>query len=85
MKAQACTFASSPFVLLAIGFLGLGTSSFIRGLQALFRFPKNSLEDNRNLGLWGFWMPAFIPLLTGIYLLTGLTWFNVLRGATAWI
>jgi hypothetical protein len=44
MEAQAWTFASSPFVPVAIGFFSLGTSSFIRGVQASFRFAKNSLE-----------------------------------------
>jgi hypothetical protein len=42
----------------------------------LFGFPKASPEVNRTLGLWGFWMPGFMQFLTGIYLLTGLTWFD---------
>jgi len=54
---------------------------FIWGGQALFGFPKTSPEVNRTLGLWGFWMPGFMQLLTGIYLLTGLTWFNVFSNA----
>jgi hypothetical protein len=37
---------------------------------------------DRTLGLWGFWMPGFMQFLTGIYLLTGLTWFDVF-GKTA--
>ncbi len=77
MEAQVFTFASSPFVPVAIGFFGLGTGYFIWGGQALFGFPKSSPEVNRTLGLWGFWMPGFMQFLTGIYLLTGLTWFNV--------
>src|SRR5260370_13305750 len=77
MEAQAFSFASSPFAPLAIGFFGLGTGYFIWGGQALFGFPKTSPEVNRTLGLWGFWMPGFMQFLTGIYLLTGLTWFNV--------
>jgi hypothetical protein len=75
MQTQAFTFGSSPFVPVAIGFFGLGTGYFIWGGQALFGFPKNSPEVNRSL--WGFWMPDFMQFLTGIYLLTGLTWFNV--------
>jgi hypothetical protein len=47
----------------------------------LFGFPTTSPEVNRTLGLWGFWMPGFMQFLTGIYLLTGLTWFNVFRNA----
>ena len=81
METQAITFASSPFVPVAIGFFGLGTGYFIWGGQALFGFPKTSPEVNRSLGLWGFWMPGFMQLLTGIYLLIGLTWFNVFRNA----
>src|SRR5438309_2002924 len=77
MQAQVFTFASSPFVPVAIGFFGLGTGYFIWGGQALFGFPKSSPEVNRTLGLWGFWMPGFMQFLTGIYLLTGLTLFNV--------
>lgn len=77
MADQVFTFASSPFVPVAIGFFGLGTGYFIWGGQALFGFPKNSPEVNRTMGLWGFWMPGFMQFLTGIYLLTGLTWFNV--------
>src|ERR1700755_934704 len=81
MDGQVFTFASSPFVPVAIGFFGLGTGYFIWGAQALFGFPKTSPAVNRTLGLWGFWMPGFIQLLTAIYLLTGLTWFNVFRNA----
>ena len=77
MAEQVFTFASSPFVPVAIGFFGLGTGYFIWGGQALFGFPKNTPEVNRTLGLWGFWMPGFMQFLTGVYLLTGLTWFNV--------
>ena len=29
------------------------------------------------MGLWGFWMPGFMQFITGVYLLIGLTWFNV--------
>jgi len=78
MEGQVFTFASSPFVPVAVGFFGLATGYFIWGCQALFSFPKSSPEVNRTLGLWGFWMPGFMQFLTGIYLLTGLTWFNVL-------
>src|SRR2546421_7629844 len=83
MDAQTFTFASSSFVPIAIGFFGLGTGYFILGGQALFGFPKASPEVNRSLGLWGFWMPGFMQFLTGIYLLTGLTWFNVFGKAVS--
>jgi hypothetical protein len=77
MEAQVFTFASSPFVPVAIGFFGLGTGYFIWGGQALFGSPQSSPDVNRTLGIWGFWMPGFMQFLTGLYLLTGLTWFNV--------
>jgi hypothetical protein len=51
METQTFTFASSPFVPVAIGFFGLGTGYFIWGGQALFGFPKTSPEVNRSLGL----------------------------------
>src|SRR6202051_3962337 len=77
MQAQVFTFASSPFVPIAIGFFGLGTGYFIWGGPALFGFPKSSPGVNRTLVIWGFCMPGFMQFLTGLYLLTGLTWFNV--------
>jgi hypothetical protein len=83
MDAQTFAFTNSPFAPLAIGFFGLGTGYFIWGGQALFGFPKSSPEVNRSLGLWGFWMPGFMQFLTGIYLLTGLTWFNVFGKAAS--
>src|ERR1700719_3907632 len=81
METQAFTFASSSFVPVSIGFFGLGTGYFIWGGQALFGFPKSRPEVKRTLGLWGFWMPGFMQFLTGIYLLTGLTWFYVFSRA----
>jgi hypothetical protein len=77
LEAHVFTFASSPFVPIAIGFFGLGTGYLIWGGQALTGFPKTSPEVNKSLGLWGFWMQGFMQFLTGIYLLIGLTWFNV--------
>lgn len=50
MDTQTFTFASSPFVPVAIGFFGLGTGYFIWGGQALFGFPKTSPDVNRSLG-----------------------------------
>jgi hypothetical protein len=77
MDTQALTFATSKFVPVAIGFFGLGTGYFIWGGQALFGFPKPSPEVNRTMAMWGFWMPGFMQFITGVYLLIGLTWFNV--------
>jgi hypothetical protein len=75
MEAQACRFACSPFVLVAIGILGLGPGYPIWGGRSWFGFSENNPEINRNLGPWGFWMPGFIQFPTGIYL--GQTGFNV--------
>lgn len=75
--SQTFTLATSPFVPVAIGFFGLGTGYFIWGGQALFGFPRTSPEVNKTMGMWGFWMPGFMQFITGVYLLIGLTWFNV--------
>ena len=77
METQTFTFASSHNAPIAIGFFGLATGYFIWGGQALFGFPMTSPEVNRTMGLWGFWMPGFMQFITGVYLLVGLTWFNV--------
>src|SRR5438270_13521040 len=77
METQAFSFAASRFVPVAVGFFGLGTGYFIWGGQALFGFPKASPEVTRTMGMWGFWMPGFMQFITGVYLLIGLTWFNV--------
>jgi len=77
MEAQGFSFAASRFVPAAVGFFGLGTGYFIWGGQALFGFPEASPEVNRTMGMWGFWMPGFMQFITGVYLLVGLTWFNV--------
>src|ERR1700676_2805196 len=81
MTQQSLTFASSPFWPIAIGFFGLGTGYFIWGGQVLFGYPKTSPEVDRTMGMWGFWMPGFCQFLTGVYLMVGLTWFNVFGNA----
>src|SRR5437879_3771322 len=81
METQAVTFANSPFVPVAIGFFGLGTGYFVWGGQALFGFPKPSPDVNRTMAMWGFWMPGFLQFLTGVYLVVGLTWFDVFGNA----
>jgi hypothetical protein len=73
---QALPLCRSP-----LAFFGLGTGYLVWGGQALFDLPKTSPEVNKTLGLWGFWMPGFMQFLTGIYLFTGLTWFNVFGNA----
>ena len=78
---ETVSLISSPFVPVAIGFFGLGTGYFVWGGQALFDFPKSSPDVNRTMGMWGFWMPGFLQFLTGVYLMVGLTWFDVFGNA----
>jgi len=65
----------------AVGFFGLGAGYFVWGGQALFDFPKASPDVNRTMGMWGFWMPGFLQFITGVYLIVGLTWFDVFGNA----
>jgi hypothetical protein len=81
MDAQTLTLARSPFIPVAIGFFGLGAGYFVWGGQALFDFPRSSPDVNRTMGIWGFWMPGFLQFLTGVYLIVGLTWFDVFGDA----
>ncbi len=74
-------FTSTAFWPVALGFFGLGTGYFIWGGQALFGYPKASPEVNKTMGMWGFWMPGFMQFLTGVYLMVGLTWFQVFTNA----
>jgi hypothetical protein len=77
MTSQPFTFAHSSFWPIAIGFFGLGTGYFVWGGQALFGYPKQTPEVDRTMGMWGFWLPGFCQFITGVYLIIGLTWFNV--------
>src|ERR1700692_4394111 len=81
METQTFTFASSPFVPVAIGFFGLGAGYFVWGGQALFGFPKSTPDVDRTMGMWGFWMPGFLQFLTGVYLIVGLPLFDVFGNA----
>ena len=83
MTAETLSLVSSPFWPVAIGFFGLATGYLVWGGQALSGFPKSSPEVNRTMGMWGFWMPGFCQFITGVYLLVGLTWFNVFGNAPA--
>jgi hypothetical protein len=76
-------FPTSVYLPIAIGFFGLGTGYFIWGGQALFGYPNEDEkpEVSRTMGMWAVWMPGFMQFVTGIYLLTGLTLFQVFKGA----
>ena len=73
----------SVYVPVVIGFFGLGTGYFIWGGQALSGYPEPSPEVNKTMGMWALWMPGFMQFITGVYLLIGLTWFQVFQGAGA--
>ena len=77
IRQQPGTFGNSVFVPLAIGFFGLGTGYLIYGPQELFGFPKRDSSVDRGMGIWGGWMPGFLQFITGVYILVGLTWFQV--------
>jgi len=71
------TFHPSAYLPLAIGFFGLAVGYFVWGGQLLFGFPKPSPEVNRTIALWAFWMAGFMQFLTGVYIIVGMTWFDV--------
>jgi hypothetical protein len=75
------TLASSKFSPVAIGFFGLGTGYLIAGGQALFQFPASNPAVEKTVAMWCVWMSGFMQLITGIYLIIGLTWFNVFGNA----
>lgn len=70
-------FPPSAFLPVVIGFFGLGTGYFVWGGQAFFGYPEAKPETDRTMGMWAVWMPGFMQFITGVYLLTGLTWFQV--------
>ncbi len=78
---NSVAFAHSPFWPIAIGFFGLGTGYLIWGGSALFGWPEQTPEVNRSIGMWGIAMNGFMQLLTGLYLMIGLTWFGVFDDA----
>ncbi|MGH7709624.1 MAG: hypothetical protein ACREM6_17170, partial [Vulcanimicrobiaceae bacterium] len=51
------------------------------GGSALFGWPKDSPEVNRSIGMWGIWMNGAMQLITGIYLMVGMSWFGVFSNA----
>ncbi len=75
--ATNITFDVSEFIPLAVGFFGLGTGYLIYGPEELFKLPGRSRTVDITTGLWGIWMPGFMQFLTGVYLVVGLTWFQV--------
>jgi hypothetical protein len=73
--------ASSKLWPVAIGFFGLSTGYLVAGGQALFQAPASNTAVEKTVALWCVWMSGFMQLITGIYLMIGLTWFNVFGNA----
>lgn len=83
MDPTTFTFPPSAFVPLAVGFFGLGSGYFIWGGQAFFGFPKSDPAVNQTMGIWGVWLPGFMQFITGVYILVGITWFQVFTTPSA--
>lgn len=77
-------FPSSSFWPVAIGFLGLSINYFVQGGSVLFNGPKWSGDDrqwDKTLGLWAIFLGGIAQLMTGIYLMVGMSWFPVYANA----
>ncbi|KPV42412.1 hypothetical protein [Alicyclobacillus ferrooxydans] len=77
-------FPVSSFWPIAIGFFALGVNYFVQGGSTLFGGPKWSDDPRANAkvtGLWGIFLGGFGQLITGTYLMIGLSWFPVYRNA----
>ena len=81
MTPTVFSFPTSAYVPLGLAFFGLGTGYLIFGPQELFGFPAKSEATEISNGWWGFWMPGMLQFLCGTYILVGLTWFHVFKGA----
>jgi hypothetical protein len=80
MQAQIIQFSISSYVPLGLAFFGLGCGYLIYGPQELFGYPARSPAVDDAMGLWGIFMPGLCQLLTGTYILVGITWFHVFSG-----
>jgi hypothetical protein len=80
----ASVYPVSPFWPLGIGFLSLSINYFVQGGTTLAGGPnwsQDKIRYDRTVGLWGMFLGGFGQLLTGIYLMVGLSWFPVYRDA----
>lgn len=74
----------STFWPVAIGFLSLSINYFVQGGTALAGGPnwtQDKAKFDRTVGLWGIFLGGVGQLLTGTYLMVGLSWFPVYRNA----
>lgn len=81
MDTTPFQFPVSAYVPLGLAFFGLGTGYLIFGPQELFGYPEKTPAVEWANGWWGITMPGLCQLLNGIYILVGLTWFHVFKGA----
>lgn len=81
MPAAVFTLPISAYVPLGLAFFGLGTGYFIFGPQELLGYPDKTDASETTNGWWGFWMPGMLQLFSGTYILIGITWFQVFKGA----
>ena len=81
MTPTVFSFSPSAYVPLGLAFFGLGTGYLIFGPQELFGYPEKSEATEISNAWWGFWMPGVLQFLCGTYILIGLTWFQVFKGA----
>jgi hypothetical protein len=76
---------SSPFVPLALAFMGLGTGYLTFGPQELLGYPRRTEEVDTGTGVWSIWMPGFMQVFAAFYLWTGLTLFGTFRTPTLYM
>ena len=83
MEPQAFTFASSPFVPVAIGFLAWvpATSSLHLGWSGLVWFSQDQSRSQPNPGLMGFLDAGLHAAPHGHLSVDRITWFNVFSNA----
>ncbi|MCY0875947.1 MAG: hypothetical protein OWT28_06745 [Firmicutes bacterium] len=82
--SAATLFPISHFWPLAIGFLGLSINYFVQGGTTLFNGPswsKDPVAFDKAVGLWGIFLGGVAQLVTGTYLMVGLSWFPVYSNA----
>lgn len=80
-QIAAISLPASKFWPVAIGFFGLATGYLVAGGQALVTRQGRNDGAEKTAALWCLWMSGFMQFLTGVYLMVGLTWFNVFGNA----
>ncbi len=81
MTPTVFSLPTSAYVPLGLAFFGLGTGYLIFGPQEILGYPAKSESTEISNAWWGFWMPGMLQFLCGTYILVGLTWLQVFKGA----